>query len=89
MSQLSLPKEYKSSQQKHYNALYQLFFQKYNEIREDMRTRKTFTILSNMKSLKIRTDQIDIPDLNTINVTSFKPQDKRLLFDLFCNDENV
>lgn len=69
--------------------LYQLFVQKYNEIREDMRTRKTFTMLSNMKSLKIRTDKIDIPDLSSINVQHFKPKDKKLLVDLFCNDEHV
>lgn len=83
------PREYVSSQNKSSNLLYQLFVQKYNEIREDMRTRKTFTMLSNMKSLKIRTDKIDIPELQSINVTMFKPQDKKLLIDLFCNDEQV
>lgn len=66
--QMQAPREYISSQQQNYNLLYQLFVQKYNEIREDMRTRKTFTMLSNMKSLKIRTDKIDIPDLSSINV---------------------
>lgn len=83
------PKEYVSSQNKNYNILYQLFVQKYNEIREDMRTRKTFTMLSNTKSLKIRTDKIDIPDLNSINISQFKPSDKKLLVELFCNDEIV
>jgi hypothetical protein len=63
------PKEYLSSQNKHYNILYQLFVQKYNEIREDMRTRKTFTMLSNTKSLKIRTDKIEIPDLSSITIS--------------------
>jgi len=63
--------------------------QKYNELREDMRTRKTFTMLSNMKSLKIRTDKIDIPDLSSINISHFKPKDKKLLVDMFCNDEDV
>ena len=61
--------------------------QKYNEIREDIRTRKTFTMLSNTKSLKIQTDKIQIPDLQSISVQNFKPQDKKLLIDLFCNDE--
>ena len=56
------------SQNNKYNVLYQLFLAKYNEVREDIRTRKTFTILSNMKSLKIRTDKIDIPDLGGINI---------------------
>ena len=63
------PKEYLSSQNKNYNILYQLFVQKYNEIREDMRTRKTFTMLSNTKSLKIRTDKIEIPDLSSITIS--------------------
>ena len=48
--------------------LYQLFVQKYNETREDIRTRKTFTMLSNMKSLKVRTDKIKIPDIHSINI---------------------
>ena len=84
-----VPKEYQQSSKKNYNILYQLFVQKYNEIREDLRTRKTFTMLSNMKSLKIRTDKIEIPDLQSINISQFKPQDKKLLIDLFCNDEMV
>lgn len=46
-------------------------------------------MLSNMKSLKVRTDQIEIPDLQSINIQAFKPQDKKLLIDLFCNDEMV
>lgn len=83
------PKEYQSSQNKESNILYQLFVQKYNEMREDIRTRKTFTMLSNTKSLKIRTDKIEIPDINSISAANFKAQDKRLLIDLFCNDENI
>ena len=58
-------------------------------MREDIRTRKTFTMLSNTKSLKIRTDKIEIPDINSITAAHFKPQDKRLLIDLFANDENI
>jgi len=46
-------------------------------------------MLSNTKSLKIRTDKIEIPDINSITAGNFKPQDKRLLIDLFCNDENI
>ena len=84
-----IPKEYASAQEKNYNILYQLFSQKFNEIREDIRTRKTFTMLSNTKSLKIRTDKIDIPDPNSITIQMFKPQDKKMLIDLFCNDELV
>ena len=71
------------------SIIYQIFLQKYNEIREDIRTRKTFTMLSNMKSLKIRTDKIEIIDINSITLEHFKPQDKKLLIDLFCNDELV
>jgi hypothetical protein len=58
-------------------------------MREDIRTRKTFTMLSNTKSLKIRTDKIEIPDINSITIQMFKPQDKKMLIDLFCNDEAV
>lgn len=58
-------------------------------MREDIRTRKTFTMLSNTKSLKIRTDKIEIPDVNSITIGMFKPQDKKMLVDLFCNDELV
>ena len=83
------PKEYVQSQSKGQNILYQLFVQKYNEMREDIRTRKTFTMLSNTKSLKIRTDKIEIPDINSIASSHFKAQDKRLLIDLFVNDENI
>lgn len=54
-----------------------------------MRTRKTFNMLSNTKSLKIRTDKINIPELNSINISHFKPSDKKLLVELFCNDEIV
>lgn len=46
-------------------------------------------MLSNTKSLKIRTDKIEIPDINSISAANFKAQDKRLLIDLFCNDENI
>jgi len=46
-------------------------------------------MLSNTKSLKIRTDKIEIPDVNSININMFKPSDKKLLVDLFCNDETV
>jgi hypothetical protein len=46
-------------------------------------------MLSNTKSLKIRTDQIEIPDVNSITVNQFKPSDKKMLIDLFCNDEAV
>jgi hypothetical protein len=42
-----------------------------------------------MKSLKVRTDKIQIPDLQSVNVASFKPSDKKLLIDLFCNDDMV
>jgi hypothetical protein len=42
-------------------------------MREDIRTRKTFTMLSNTKSLKIRTDKIEIPDVNSITIGMFKP----------------
>ena len=63
--------------------------QKFNEMREDIRTRKTFTLLSNTKSLKVRTDKIEIPDINSITIQMFKPQDKKMLIDLFCNDEAV
>jgi hypothetical protein len=58
-------------------------------MREDIRTRKTFTMLSNTKNLKIRTDKIEIPDINSISIQMFKPQDKKLLIDLFCNDDAV
>ena len=58
-------------------------------MREDIRTRKTFTMLSNTKSLKIRTDKIEIPDVNSITISMFKPYDKKMLVDLFCNDELV
>ena len=54
-----------------------------------MRTRKTFTKLSNMKSLKIRTDKIDVPEISSINISCFKNKDKKLLIDLFCNDDHV
>ena len=64
----STPKEYLNAQSKNYNQLYQLFVQKFNEMREDIRTRKTFTMLSNSKSLKIRTDKIEIPDINSITI---------------------
>lgn len=46
-------------------------------------------MLSNTKSLKIRTDKIEIPDVNSITISMFKPQDKKMLVDLFCNDELV
>lgn len=83
------PKEYIQAQKKNYNLMYQLFVQKFNEVREDIRTRKTFTMLSNTKSLKVRTDKIEIPDINSITINQFKPQDKKLLVDLFCNDDTV
>lgn len=66
-----------------------MFVQKFNEVREDIRTRRTFTLLSNTKSLKVRTDKIEIPEINSIQISQFKPQDKKLLVDLFCNDETV
>lgn len=66
-----------------------MFVQKFNEVREDIRTRKTFTLLSNTKSLKVRTDKIVIPEINSIQISQFKPQDKKLLVDLFCNDDTV
>lgn len=72
-----------------YNELYQLFIQKFDEMREDIRTRKMFTMLSNTKSLKIRTDKIDVPDASSITISMFKPQDKKMLIDLFCNDTEV
>ena len=62
------PKEYAMAQKKNYNLLYQLFVQKFNEMREDIRTRKTFTMLANSKSLKIRTDKIQIPEANQITI---------------------
>lgn len=46
-------------------------------------------MLSNTKSLKIRTDKIEIPDINSITIQMFKPQDKKMLIDLFCNDDSV
>lgn len=46
-------------------------------------------MLQNTKSLKIRTDKIEIPELNQINIQMFKSQDKKFLIDLFCNDEQV
>ena len=48
-----------------------------------------FTMLDNTKSLKIRTDKIDVPDASSISIEMFKPQDKKMLIDLFCNDEVV
>ena len=58
-------------------------------MREDIRTRKMFTMLANTKSLKIRTDKIDVPDASSISIEMFKPQDKKMLIDLFCNDKVV
>ena len=58
-------------------------------MREDIRTRKMFTMLQNTKSLKIRADKIDVPEANAITIDMFKPGDKKKLVDLFCNDEQV
>lgn len=66
-----------------------MFIGKFEEMREDIRTRRMFTMLSNTKSLKIRTDKIEIPDASSISIGMFKPQDKKMLIDLFCNDEVV
>ena len=88
-SKIGRQMDYNKEQENNLNVLYQLFCQKYNEIREDIRTRRTFTMLSNTKSLKIRTDKIEIPDVNSITISMFKPQDKKMLVDLFCNDELV
>lgn len=66
-----------------------MFVQKFEEVREDIRTRKMFTLLANTKSLKIRTDKIDVPDSSQITIEMFKPQDKKMLIDLFCNDDAV
>ena len=56
-----------------YSELYQMFVQKFEEVREDIRTRKMFTMLANTKSLKIRTDKIDVPDASSITIEMFKP----------------
>jgi len=35
-------------------------------MREDLRQRRTLNQLKNVKSIKIRTDQIEIPDISSI-----------------------
>lgn len=46
-------------------------------------------MLANTKSLKIRTDKIDVPEASSITIDMFKPADKKMLIDLFCNDPAV
>lgn len=58
-------------------------------MKEELRQRKTLNQLKNIKSHKIRTDQIEIPDLNSINISSFKPQEKKRLLENFFADERV
>eukprot|EP00347_Sterkiella_histriomuscorum_P019926 403339774 len=67
-----------------------LIFQAYvNEMREDMRQRRTLNQLKNVKSIKIRTDQIDIPELTSIQISQFKALDKKRLMEKFLSDERV
>lgn len=46
-------------------------------------------MLANSKSLKIRADQIQIPEAQSITPDQFKPADQKLLIDLFVNDDEV
>lgn len=54
------------------SELYRLFVEHVGRMKEDMRQRRTLTQLKNIKSIKIRTDQIEIPDINSINISQFK-----------------
>lgn len=58
-------------------------------MKEDMRQRRTLTQLKNIKSIKIRTEQIEIPDINSINISQFKPQEKKRLIENFFKDPRV
>ena len=49
--------------------MYKIFVECINKMKEDLRQRKTLTQLKNVKTHKIRTDQIEIPDLSSINIS--------------------
>ena len=46
-----------------------MFVEHIGKMKEDLRQRRTLTQLKNIKSIKIRTDQIDIPDINSISIS--------------------
>ena len=51
------------------SEMYKIFVEYINKMKEDLRQRKTLTQLKNVKTHKIRTDQIDIPELGSINIS--------------------
>jgi superfamily II DNA or RNA helicase len=51
------------------SELYQLFVEHISKMKEDMRQRRILTQLKNIKSIKIRTEQIEIPDINSITIS--------------------
>lgn len=71
------------------SQLYVLFIEHIGIMKEDMRQRRTLNQLKNIKSIKIRTDQIEIPDINSINISSFKAQEKKRLIETFFADDRV
>lgn len=71
------------------SELYQLFVEHISKMKEDMRQRRTLTQLKNIKSIKIRTEQIEIPDINSITISQFKPQEKKRLLENFFRDDRV
>ena len=56
-------------QTRQHSELYQLFVEHIGKMKEDMRQRRTLTQLKNIKSIKIRTEQIEIPDINSITIS--------------------
>ncbi|CDW73733.1 UNKNOWN [Stylonychia lemnae] len=80
--------EHNAQQQKQNESdLFLMFQQHINELREDLRQRRTLNQLKNVKSIKIRTDQIEIPDISSIQINQFKSQDKKKLLEKFIQDE--
>lgn len=56
-------------QQNQNSELYQIFVEHISIMKEDMRQRRTLNQLKNIKSIKIKTEQIDIPDINSITIS--------------------
>lgn len=69
--------------------MYQIFIEHIRKMKEDMRQRRTLTQLKNIKSIKIKTEKIDIPDITSISISQFKPQEKKRLLENYFGDERV
>jgi hypothetical protein len=54
------------------SELYHIFLEHISSLKEDLRQRRTLTQLKNIKSIKIKTEKIEIPDINSISISQFK-----------------